>query len=268
MAVGLVPALLAIVLGVLRVSDQAQTASELGTANRMLELRGRVADAADALRVERDRAALFVAEQRLGDRDPLQDATGRTDAAWEQARTGFADLNDPDATAATALNEAEGGFAQLSVLRKDVGGTAPLNATQVVDRYTTIIGRTDVLARALLRDLTTPQVVGLADASTAASAASEALARQHTVLGVALRAGQVTADDRAAVSATDNALATGYSFYLLALPPNQERVNFLNSPANAQRDVVKTAILNAPHRARSRSRPRRGTTPSPSRPPF
>ena len=36
-AVGLVPALLAIVLGVLRVSDQAQTASELGTANRMLE---------------------------------------------------------------------------------------------------------------------------------------------------------------------------------------------------------------------------------------
>ncbi|MET1074236.1 MAG: hypothetical protein ABWY11_16435, partial [Umezawaea sp.] len=89
-AVGLVPALLAIVLGVLRVADQAQTASDLGTANRMLELRGRVADTADALRVERDRAALFVAEQRLGDRGPVQEAIGRTDAAWEQARDGFA----------------------------------------------------------------------------------------------------------------------------------------------------------------------------------
>ena len=244
-AVGLVPALLAIVLGVLRVADQAQTASDLGTANRMLELRGRVADTADALRVERDRAALFVAEQRLGDRGPVQDAAGRTDAAWEEARDGFADGN-LDATAATALQEAEGGFAQLSVLRGDVGGSAPVNAGQVVQRYTAIIARADVLARSLLRQLTTPEVIGLADALTAASAASEALARQHTVLGAALRAGQVTPEDRAAVSATDNAMATGYSFYLLALPQSQTRVNFLTSPANAQRDSVKAAILNAP----------------------
>jgi hypothetical protein len=244
-AVGLVPALLAIVLGVLRVADQAQTASDLGTANRMLELRGRVADTADALRVERDRAALFVAEQRLGDRGPVQEAIGRTDAAWEQARDGFADGN-LDPTAATALQEAEGGFAQLSVLRGDVTGSAPGNAGQVIQRYTAIIARSDVLARSLLRQLTTPEVIGLADALTAASAASEALARQHTVLGAALRAGQVTAEDRAAVSATDNAMATGYSFYLLALPPSQTRVNFLTSPANAQRDSVKAAILNAP----------------------
>ena len=66
------------------------------------------------------------------------------------------------------------------------------------------------------------------------------------MLGAALRAGQVTPEDRAAVSATDNAMATGYSFYLLALPPSQTRVNFLTSPANAQRDSVKAAILNAP----------------------
>ena len=125
----------------------------------MLELRGRVADTADALRVERDRAALFVAEQRLGDRSPVQDAAGRTDAAWEQARAGFADGN-LDPTAATALQEAEGGFAQLSVLRGDVGGSAPVNAGQVVQRYTAIIARTDVLARSLLRQLTTPRSSG------------------------------------------------------------------------------------------------------------
>ena len=115
-AVGLVPALLAIVLGVLRVADQAQTASDLGAANRLLEVRGRVADAADALRVERDRATLFVAEQRLGDRGPLQEAIARTDAAWEQApRRARRRESGPDR--GTALQEAEGGFAQLSVLR-------------------------------------------------------------------------------------------------------------------------------------------------------
>ena len=65
--------------------------------------------------------------------------------------------------------------------------------------------------------LGTPEVTGLADALTAASAASEALARQHTVLGAALRTGRVTTDDRAAVNATDNAFTTGYSFYVLAL---------------------------------------------------
>ena len=41
-------------------------------------------------------------------------------------------------------------------------------------------------------------------------------------------------------------MATGYSFYLLALPPGHAPVNFLTSPANAQRDAVKAAILNAP----------------------
>ena len=82
-AVGLVPAVLAIVLGVLRVADQAEAASELGAANRLLQVRGQVADAATALRVERDRATSFLAEKRLGDRGPLQDAVRATDTAVE-----------------------------------------------------------------------------------------------------------------------------------------------------------------------------------------
>ena len=85
-AVGLVPALLALVLGVLRVADQAHTASQLDTANELLEVRTRVAAAADALRVERDKATVFIAERRLGDRGPLQDAVAQTDGALEQAR--------------------------------------------------------------------------------------------------------------------------------------------------------------------------------------
>ena len=246
-AVGLVPALLALVLGVLRVADQAHTASQLDTANELLEVRTRVAAAADALRVERDKATVFIAERRLGDRGPLQDAVAQTDSALEQARARLAGATaDLGPTSRTALQEAEGGFAQLPVLRSDVGGSAQVDSAQIVGRYTGVIARTDVLARALLQQLGTPEVTGLADALTAASAASEALARQHTVLGAALRTGRVTTDDRAAVNATDNAFTTGYSFYLLALGPTQAPVNFIASPGNAQRDTVKTAILNAP----------------------
>ena len=246
-AVGLVPALLALVLGVLRVADQAHTASQLDTANELLEVRTRVAAAADALRVERDKATVFIAERRLGDRGPLQDAVAQTDSALEQARARLAIATaDLGPTSRTALQEAEGGFAQLPVLRSDVGGSAQVDSAQVVRRYTGVIARADVLARALLQQLGTPEVTGLADALTAASAASEALAQQHTVLGAALRTGRVTADDRAAVNATDNAFTTGYSFYLLALGPNQAPVNFIASPGNGQRDAVKTAILNAP----------------------
>ena len=51
--VGLVPALLALSLGILRVSDQAQAASEIGHSSELLEVQGHVADAADALRQER-----------------------------------------------------------------------------------------------------------------------------------------------------------------------------------------------------------------------
>ena len=245
-AVGLVPALLAIVLGVLRVADQAQSASELGSANRLLEVRGEVADAATALRTERDRAVVFVAERRLGNRGSLTDAIGGSDRAIEDARSGIAAANGLDAATRSAVEQADGGFAQLSVLRADVTGSAPLLAAQVVQRYTAVIARADVLDRALLRQVRTPGVAGLSDALTAATAASEALALQHTVLGAALRTGAVTPEDRAAVGVTDNAFVSALTEYQVSLPPSQTPLNFVTAPANAQRDAVKTAILNAP----------------------
>ncbi|MBL8925294.1 MAG: nitrate- and nitrite sensing domain-containing protein [Pseudonocardia sp.] len=246
-AVGLVPALLALVLGVLRVADQAHAASQLETANELLEVRTRVAAAADALRVERDKATLLVAERRLGDRGPLQDAVAQTDGAVEQARAGLAGAtNDLDPTVRAALQDAEGGLAQLQVLRTDVGGPAQADSRQIIGRYTGVISRTDLLARALLQQVSTPGVTGLTDALTAVGAASEALTRQHTVLGAALRTGRVTADDRAAVDATDDAFTTAYSSFLLAMGPTQAPVDFIASPENTRRETVKTAILNVP----------------------
>src|SRR4051794_26771728 len=62
--VGLVPALLALALGVLRIADDADQAAELGRSSRLVEVRDQVAGAANALRQERDEATLFVAGNR------------------------------------------------------------------------------------------------------------------------------------------------------------------------------------------------------------
>ncbi|MDF3049004.1 MAG: hypothetical protein K0R87_642 [Pseudonocardia sp.] len=246
MAVGLVPALLAIVLGVLRVADQAETASDLGAANRLLEVRGQADATASALRDERDRATLFVAERRLGDRGPLQEVIARTDGAVEQIRTATAAADGLDDATRSALDQAEGGFAQLSVLRADVTGSAPLTTAEAVQRYSAVVERTDVLDRALLRQVRTPETAGMADALTAVTSASEALALQHTVLGAALRTGTVTAEDRAVISRTDRDFVSAFTEYQVALPPSLEPVNFITSGANAEREAAKSAILAAP----------------------
>ena len=72
------------------------------------------------------------------------------------------------------------------------------------------------------------------------------MALQQTVLGAALRAGTVTAADRATVNATDNALTAAYTEYQVALPTTQTPINFITSRANAERDADKLTILSAP----------------------
>ena len=170
----------------------------------------------------------------------------RTDGAIEQVRTATAAADGLDDATRSALDQAEGGFAQLSVLRADVTGSAPLTTAESVQRYSAVVERTDVLDRALLRQVRIPETAGMADALTAVTSASEALALQHTVLGAALRTGTVTAEDRAVISRTDGDFVSAFTEYQVALPPSLEPVNFITSGANGEREAAKTAILAAP----------------------
>ena len=160
-AVGLIPALLAIVLGVLRVADQAHTASQLGAANRLLEGprpgRGRGHGPA-----RRARPGHHVPRRGApGRRGPLQQAVRDTDAAVERFRSGIPAPTDIDQATRTAFEQAQGGFAQLSVLRAEVDGTALLLTDDMMQSYTGVIARTDALDRALLRQVRIPDVGGL-----------------------------------------------------------------------------------------------------------
>jgi signal transduction histidine kinase len=248
-AIGLVPALLALALGVLRIADQADDAATLGASNRLLEIRGQVAAAADALRQERDEAAVFVAAGRTAERGVLDIGIGQTDSTVQAAVTAVGDsAADFDATTSTALEQTQEAIGRLGPLRDDVGSSPSTDSDAVVQRYTGVIARVDGLDRALLRQLRTPDVAGLADALTAVTSAGEQLAVQHTVLGAAIRAGQLRPADVGASVAADNRLTSEYSAYQIALTPDQlARFGaFGGSETNADLDRVKQLILNTP----------------------
>src|SRR6185503_19811609 len=77
--VGLVPALLALALGVLRIADQAGSAADLGRSGRLLEARNEIVAASGALRLERDQATLYAASNGKGDRAALDSSRQRSD---------------------------------------------------------------------------------------------------------------------------------------------------------------------------------------------
>ncbi|WP_308257534.1 ATP-binding protein [Pseudonocardia lacus] len=231
-------------------SDQMGATADLGAANRLLQVRQHVADAATALREERDRATLFVAGRRRGDRDPLDEAVRRTDAAVARARAGIAEVDDIiDAPTRAALRQADSRFGQLSAIRTSVTGTALLLPGQVLQRYTFIVNRADGLDRAVVQQVQQarePTTVGLADALVAVSSAAEAIELEHTVVGIPLIADAVTPDDRNAAAAADSTFIAAYVSYEIALPEGVEPVNFVTADANSARGAVRSAVLLGP----------------------
>jgi signal transduction histidine kinase len=244
--VGLVPALLALALGVLRIADQAGSAAELCRSTRVLEVSTQVAAAADALRQERNVATLFVAGNRAGERAPLATVNGQTDAAVTTALTAVESSSDIQNTAASTALRARAGIEQLAALRNDVTGATAF--VTVRDRYTTIIGTLDVLDRALLRQVSTPESAGRIDALTATGTADEQLALEHTILGADIRAGQLQPDDKNRVNAADNAIYAAHALYQEALSPAQfaQFGNFLANDTNGPRAQVALAIAGTP----------------------
>ncbi|MGH3587112.1 MAG: sensor histidine kinase, partial [Pseudonocardia sp.] len=245
--VGLVPALLALVLGVLRVADQAGEAAEIGSSTRLLEAQDQVSSAATALREERNESSLFVASGRTADRGVIEIGFGKSDAEVGEMLTAVRGTDRLERSTLTALERAEGLLSQLPVIRDDATDNAAAAIRDVRTRYDEVIEGVDRLDRALLRQLDTPGTAGLADALTQAANAREQLAVQHTVLGSAIRAGSITPEDASEI-ATDSELGAAFLEYQAALTPDElvRFGNFLDGPANAQRERLTAAIVATP----------------------
>ncbi|HWM58227.1 MAG TPA: nitrate- and nitrite sensing domain-containing protein [Pseudonocardia sp.] len=246
--VGLVPALLALALGVLRIADDAEQAGELGRSSRLVEVRDQVASTADALRTERNNSALFAAGGRIDDRAALQDAYNQVDGQINEMANALRGTGELDPATAAALQRTENGLGRLAALRTDVADNPAAASDQVVSRYGQIIEPIDVLDRALLRQLRTPGTAGLTDAITAVTSATEQLSTEHTVLAAAIRSGQVLPGDQAVLDVAAARLLADYRDYQSAVTPEQlTRFGpFLDDTANAQREALKTAILGSP----------------------
>ena len=246
-AIGVVPALLALVLGVLRVADQAGAAADLGRSSRLLEVRNQVAGVANTLRQERDEATLFVASGRVGDQGVLDIGFKKTDGEVDAmlAAVRSTELADPGST--TARQSAESGVANLRSIRADATGASTTTPVQVRDLYSSIITSVDTLDRALLRLLRTPDTAGLADALTAATESMEQLSLQHTDLGTALRLGRAdTSDINVALTAEAQLLASKREFQLSLSPEQFARAgDYLDVSGNGARDAARINILDA-----------------------
>ena len=156
--VGLVPALLAFSLGILRVADQAAAAGEIGRSSQLLEVQERVAGTADSLRQERDEATLYVAGGRAGNRGVLEIGFSQSEAEVEEMLSALQGTDDLDATTLSAMQQAEGQIGQLPNLRTDSTDNPGIGTGQIASRYTEVVNSLDVLDRALLRQLRTPGI--------------------------------------------------------------------------------------------------------------
>ncbi|TWF77985.1 signal transduction histidine kinase [Pseudonocardia hierapolitana] len=245
--VGIVPALLALALGILRVSDQAGAAAELGQSTELVEVQQRVAGTADALRQERDEATLFVAGGRQGDRGVLEIGFNQSEAEAEEMLAALEGAPGLEPTSLSALAQTKGQIGQLQNLRADVTDNPSIGSRQILDRYSEVITSLDVLDRALLREVRTPGTAGLADALNAVKAAGEQLAVQHTILGAAIRSGSLPPADATEVG-TDTELEGAFRDYQAALTAEQfvRFGNFLDDAANAQRERLEATIVGTP----------------------
>jgi signal transduction histidine kinase len=247
--VGLVPALLALALGVLRIADQAGSAADLGRSGRLLDARNEIVAAATALRDERDQSTLFAASNGDGDRTALNNSRQRADEALTTMRSGVSGANaDLEPATMAALQRSQDSLDLIVSLRQSVTGTPSPPYDQVVNRYTNVIGAIDVLDRAILRQQRTQATAGLADASSAVTSALEQLSIQHAILAGAIRAGKPLPGDPAVVNAATAQLVNNYRDYQAALTPEQLATfgNLPDSTATSRMDQLRSAILTAP----------------------
>ncbi|MEN3269129.1 nitrate- and nitrite sensing domain-containing protein, partial [Pseudonocardia sp.] len=241
----LIPALLALALGVLRVSDQAGQAADLGRSTRLLEVAQRVSGAADTLRQERNASTIFAAGRRTDDRNALEAGFRQTDGVLDETLGAVHSTTGLEVTTQSALQKAERELATLGPLRTDAAQNPAVSSDVISSRYTTVIDTVDVLGRALLRQLSTPGIGGLPDALTAVVNISEQLAVQHTVLSAAIRSGSLRPTDVSAVNSTDSQLDAAAREYQTALTAGVVG-NPLDATANTQRELLKSAILATP----------------------
>jgi signal transduction histidine kinase len=241
----LVPLLLAVTLGVLRVADQTAEAAERDRVARFVGVQGVVSSLIVDVERERYRAAEFVADGRVDDRD-LQRAVEAVDHRAAQSQDAVASLHVDDVTGLELVRrQAEQALERLPGLREIVtGSTAP--ATAVISRYSELLEQLVQLDSALLRNVNTAEVLGLANSLAGIDAARNEASLQQAQLAIAVR-GPLPAPLAADLQYSGARLTSGLAEFRVALDAAQ-RVRYgglIAGSANAQRGTLVESVIAA-----------------------
>ncbi|MDQ4104434.1 MAG: nitrate- and nitrite sensing domain-containing protein [Actinomycetota bacterium] len=212
-AVLLVPTIVALVAGVLRIVDQAGAAPGYARISQIVGVQQQLSDLIGAVARERGLATAYVATGRTGDRQPLESQFGVVDSSVQVVTDATSQLGNLDITSS--------GLAALSALgplRASVtNGFGPVEV--VVTEYNAVIDPLVELDSALIRQLDDVAVTNDAAAVHALVAVREQVSRQHAIVSAALYANRISPTQLDDLRTATVRLATEQDAFRGALPP-------------------------------------------------
>jgi signal transduction histidine kinase len=182
-----VPLVLAVALGTVRILDEVSEAAERGLVARFVSAQGMVTSLVVDVERERYRATEFVANGRTDGR-ALQGVVDAVDQRAAKSRDAVARVAADVPAIILVQQQADQAISRLPPLREVVTrSNAPPEA--VVARYSELIEQLVQLDTALLRNINTSEVTGLANALAGLSAARNEATLQQAQMAIAVRSG-------------------------------------------------------------------------------
>ncbi|MGH3612908.1 MAG: nitrate- and nitrite sensing domain-containing protein [Pseudonocardia sp.] len=242
-AVVAVPTLLALILGVLRVLDQSATAAAFDQVNRLASVQQQLSTLTTELQAERDEVARFVAVRNRQDALPLQATFAASDAAREEVVRTIGDRSDLNSGTIGALRQVENSYFRLTQLRRQVL-TGANDAADLITQYGQVVEPLLVFDNALTRQLSDPQISGLAQAIGVLGEAREQVSAQQALINSVLAAKVLSPEQSDALRAADARLLTATNTIRTVLTDDQQaRYTGFTGPVSAEREQLKQSVV-------------------------
>ncbi|MHA6618360.1 nitrate- and nitrite sensing domain-containing protein [Pseudonocardia sp. DLS-67] len=182
-----VPLVLAVALGTIRIFDEVREANERDLVSRFVATQGMVTSLVVDVERERYRATEFVANGRTDER-ALRGVIDAVDQRAARSRDAVARLADDVPAIVLVQQQADQAISRLPPLREVVTrSNAPPEA--VVARYSELIEQLVQLDTALLRNINTSDVTGLANALAGLGAARNEATLQQAQMAISVHTG-------------------------------------------------------------------------------
>jgi signal transduction histidine kinase len=237
-----VPLVLAVALGTVRIIDQVTEAEERDLVARFVGAQGMVTSLVVDVERERYRATEFVANGRADGR-ALQGVIDAVDQRAAMSRDAVARLTDDVPAIVLVQQQADQAISRLPPLREVIlRSNAPPEA--VVARYSELIEQLVQLDTVLLRNINTSEVTGLANALAGLGAARNEATLQQAQMAISVHTGlspTLTTDLQFSNARLETALA---DFRVSLNAPQRVRyAGLIPGSANTARNSLVQAVL-------------------------